>query len=86
MWNRAGCLEQIETALDSAPRATSLHMLDLDGFKPVNDAWGHAVGDELIKAVAARLVEQLPAGSAIARLGETPVGVLASVVTDCSVA
>lgn len=77
LWNRAGCLEQIETALDSEPRAIGLHMLDLDGFKPVNDAWGHAVGDELIKAVANRLVDQLPAGSAIARLGGDEFAVIA---------
>jgi len=76
LWNRAGCLEQIEIALDSEPY-TSLHMLDLDGFKPVNDAWGHAVGDELIKAVAIRLVDQLPADSAIARLGGDEFAVIA---------
>jgi diguanylate cyclase (GGDEF)-like protein len=82
LWNRAGCLEQIEAALDREQRrATSLHMLDLDGFKPVNDAWGHAVGDELIKAVAARLVEQLPAGSEIARLGGDEFAVIAGTGT-----
>ncbi len=69
LWNRAGCLEQIEAVLGSGSGSTSLHMLDLDGFKPVNDAWGHAVGDELIKAVAARLSDRLPADAVIARLG-----------------
>lgn len=69
LWNRAGFAEQIEAALNTEPRAISLHMIDLDGFKPVNDAWGHAVGDELIRAVAARLTDQLPPEAVIARLG-----------------
>ena len=47
----------------------ALNILDLDGFKPVNDAWGHLVGDELIKAVAARLLASLPSTAVVARLG-----------------
>lgn len=70
LWNRAGFLEQLDILLDG-PNAANvcMHMLDLDGFKPVNDAWGHAVGDELIKAVADRLVHELPDGVVVARLG-----------------
>ena len=70
LWNRAGCLERLEMALTSRPTgSTAFHILDLDGFKPVNDAWGHAVGDELIKAVAARLLSSLPNDAVVARLG-----------------
>lgn len=70
LWNRAGFLEQLETMLDRAgSSAICLHMLDLDGFKPVNDAWGHAVGDELIRAVADRLAKHLPDQAVVARLG-----------------
>ena len=80
LWNRAGLLEQLERALDRAgPSSTvCLHMLDLDGFKPVNDAWGHAVGDDLIKAVAERLVAQLPEHSVVARLGGDEFAVIAA--------
>jgi diguanylate cyclase (GGDEF)-like protein len=67
--NRAGFFEQIGIALETAPATTSLHMIDLDGFKPVNDAWGHAVGDQLIQAVAERLVKTLPKDAVISRLG-----------------
>lgn len=70
LWNRAGCLERLEVALSAGNGSqTALHILDLDGFKPVNDAWGHLVGDNLIKAVAARLLASLPPTAVVARLG-----------------
>lgn len=43
--------------------------LDLDGFKMVNDRRGHATGDSLLEAVAARLREQVREGDVVARLG-----------------
>lgn len=68
LWNRAGCVEQLETMLRSDSHVY-FHILDLDGFKPVNDAWGHPVGDKLIKSVAARLLDHLPVTATVARLG-----------------
>jgi diguanylate cyclase (GGDEF)-like protein len=44
-------------------------VLDLDGFKPVNDIFGHSVGDQLLREVGERLTANLPKGTLLARLG-----------------
>lgn len=70
LWNRAGCLEELQRILTCDDKSRiALHILDLDGFKAVNDVWGHRVGDKLIKAVAARLLADIPATAMVARLG-----------------
>ncbi len=50
-------------------RALTLLFLDLDGFKLVNDSYGHATGDELLRAVAGRLRAVAPQRSVLGRLG-----------------
>ena len=69
--NRGGFLEVLDRlANDVSPeRPLTLHMLDLDGFKTVNDTYGHAVGDLLIAAVAVRLAGFEDRFAAIGRLG-----------------
>ncbi|MGQ0429013.1 MAG: putative bifunctional diguanylate cyclase/phosphodiesterase [Gammaproteobacteria bacterium] len=70
--NRALFLDRLQHALAAtgrhrAPLATVL--LDLDGFKEINDSYGHAVGDELLVAVANRLTESVRSVDTVARLG-----------------
>ncbi|OWV81399.1 diguanylate cyclase [Rhizobium sp. R634] len=50
-------------------RNVLLLYLDLDGFKEVNDSYGHGTGDQLIRAVAAGLAVLIPRGAVLARIG-----------------
>lgn len=59
----------------SKGEAASLLLIDIDGFKPVNDRYGHAIGDELIKSIGAR-VAQSAAGSVCYRIGGDEFAVL----------
>ena len=70
--NRRSFMEKLaELMLDARRRGESLALLllDMDRFKLVNDALGHPAGDELLRVVALRLRDSVPAGSFTARLG-----------------
>ena len=54
----------------------SLLLLDLDGFKPVNDSHGHETGDKVLQQVALRFSRAVPHGTMLARLGGDEFGVL----------
>jgi diguanylate cyclase (GGDEF)-like protein len=61
-------------ALNNSP--ATLLLLDLDGFKQVNDTLGHEYGDELLRKVSARFARQIPNNSLIARLGGDEFGAI----------
>lgn len=70
--NRAGFLDALETKLTVSmreDRPVALFFSDLDEFKPINDTFGHAAGDQVLKGVAERLRKAVPEGAAIARMG-----------------
>ena len=59
-----------------AMRESSLLLMDLDGFKPVNDTYGHEMGDKVLQQVAQRFSRALPSGALLARLGGDEFGIL----------
>ena len=77
--NRALFLDRLDHALQRAARdrtAVAVVFCDLDGFKSVNDALGHAVGDFLLVRVAERLRGALRTADTLARLGGDEFAVL----------
>ncbi|KAF1046825.1 sensor domain-containing diguanylate cyclase [Xylophilus sp.] len=73
--NRAGLTGRAEALLRTG-RPFVLLLLDLDGFKAVNDSHGHAAGDAVLAALALRLRTQLRADDLVARLGGDEFAVL----------
>ncbi len=70
--NRMLLNDRIGQAIALAPRhkkKVAVLFLDLDGFKQVNDALGHAVGDKLLEAIGKRLVSCVRVSDTISRLG-----------------
>jgi len=70
--NRVLLLDRLQYALQAAQRtegAVSLLVLDLDGFKAVNDSFGHHVGDLVLQEVARRLSASLRGADTVGRLG-----------------
>jgi diguanylate cyclase (GGDEF)-like protein/PAS domain S-box-containing protein/excisionase family DNA binding protein len=74
--NRTLLLDRVEHALERARRTpaserppTAIVAVGIDRFKDVNDILGHIAGDELLRAVAARLADHAGAGQTVARIG-----------------
>ncbi len=69
--NRRGLNIALASALSrcSSEKMLAVYMMDLDGFKPVNDQHGHDVGDELLVAVTRRLQGHVRQSDLVARLG-----------------
>lgn len=68
--SRAFLMQELTKACQGEHPQLAVAYLDCDVFKRVNGAFGHAVGDELLMAIAARLQGQLRPGDLLARMGE----------------
>ena len=71
--NRRRLVNEIDSFIE---KEGALLLLDLDGFKPINDAHGHETGDKVLQQVALRFERALPHGALLARLGGDEFGVL----------
>ena len=70
--NRRGFERELQRALAYIKRyraSGALIVLDVDRLKPINDAFGHAAGDEVLKAIVATLKRQVRSSDVIGRLG-----------------
>jgi diguanylate cyclase (GGDEF)-like protein len=81
--NRRGLDDVLSHAVKRATpeRLLAAFMLDLDGFKPVNDKFGHDVGDQLLRVIAQRLRASVRAGDGVARVGGDEFVVMAEGLT-----
>ena len=73
---------QAASSAERNGRSFALLFIDLDRFKPVNDTFGHAVGDALLKAAAQRLVGCVRAMDTVARIGGDEFVVVLSGIGD----
>lgn len=82
--NRTQFREDMDRAFDASADGPSfaLHLIDLDGFKYVNDTRGHPFGDKLLSAVAGRLCTHLRNIDKVARLGGDEFAVIQSRITE----
>ena len=80
--NRRRLVTEIDSFIE---KEGALLLLDLDGFKPINDAHGHETGDKILQQVALRFERALPHGALLARLGGDEFGVLYEGGSDSAV-
>ncbi|MDA9436619.1 diguanylate cyclase [Bradyrhizobium sp. CCBAU 51627] len=70
--NRRGFERELQRAIAYMKRyraSGALIVLDVDRLKPINDSFGHAAGDEVLKAIATKLTRQIRASDVVGRLG-----------------
>ena len=87
--NRMLFMDRVSNAIALARRngkQCSVLFLDLDGFKKINDSWGHSIGDEVLQSVSQRLVSCVRSSDTVSRQGGDEFAVLLSEVEDLAAA
>jgi diguanylate cyclase (GGDEF)-like protein len=82
--NRRGLLDHLSVTVSSPPAAGNVHaliMLDLNGFKRINDVFGHGAGDQTLIVVGQRLLAAVRDGDMVARLGGDEFAIIATQLT-----
>lgn len=83
--NRSMFQDRLDQALKKAQRdgtSVALLVLDVDGFKEVNDTLGHRIGDKLLQAAAQRLLHCVRDSDTVARVGGDEFAIIVGDVTD----
>jgi diguanylate cyclase len=73
--NRRGFTDEVDKRLTGTDATSGMLLVDLDGFKEVNDSLGHHAGDQLLVIVAERFTRAAPHGALVARLGGDEFGI-----------
>ena len=79
LMSRAGLFQEVSDAVGDSPEfesGTFLFLLDIDGFKSVNDTYGHPVGDQILMALSQRIRDTIRSIDVAARLGGDEFAVL----------
>ena len=74
--NRRALADRFAAQIEDGAANPSLILIDLDGFKPVNDHHGHAAGDEVLREVKRRLVDAAGREAVVCRMGGDEFAVL----------
>ncbi|WP_290654356.1 sensor domain-containing diguanylate cyclase [Idiomarina sp.] len=69
LWNRRGLASQVIELQKTVKRPLHVAYIDLDGFKAINDLYGHDEGDRFLIAIAQALISHLPTTAIVARIG-----------------
>jgi diguanylate cyclase (GGDEF)-like protein len=69
LFNRRRMMELLHAAIEEAAQCVGLLFIDLNGFKAINDEYGHAAGDQILTTVATRIAARVRTGDFVCRYG-----------------